>query len=615
MSQVYGFRSYPPRAQTYLNPWTGATIAYPVLDLSSVCGPAGYADRSPTGANGVPIGAPCNARGVYGDAIKFGGVRDTLNCGSNAPLDIAGNISVFCWVNEKAQFALSVLLAKTEGVNGWYLGLNGLSRPQCYFYAGGVVVGGGAGASIAMNRWAHIGFTVLGTVCRLFVDGLEFARGAVTMSDPPGFTLYVGSGNAGGNWENGLIELPQEWNGALSPEQVYLNYLAAKDVPIYYDTFESYAVTPVAKAVGSVCGPFRVLANTLGITADAAGQKWIVSGAASTAEGIAKWPETAGYGTWEFEAIKGGAATSVVFLPMLSANAVRTDASQNGYMCILDDVERFVIYRITAGAVAAFVCATAAGYAALSTKYKIKVVRRVGGQWTLYVKGGAYPDYVLVSTVGGVGTNPATDNTHTIGEFFTVVSSATTDMLSGVNYIRVCERPASFPWEFSTGTYSGLFVGAGVIPFMNCITAGVTYIPKDFDWTQRDMGIYKGADANVTDWLMVATEIGGATTAAQNGYGVRLSADERVQLIRMDNGVVTVLAQTAAAYIAVAEYYTLRVLYNPTTNARRVLIQGGAYGDWTEAIPSTVDATYTLGNYMCFSLMAGDRITAPAKEY
>jgi hypothetical protein len=41
MSQVYGFKGYQPRAVPYVNKFTGAVIATPVLDLSSVRGPAG----------------------------------------------------------------------------------------------------------------------------------------------------------------------------------------------------------------------------------------------------------------------------------------------------------------------------------------------------------------------------------------------------------------------------------------------------------------------------------------------------------------------------------------------------------------------------------------------
>lgn len=614
MPLTYGFRSASPRAQTFLHPFTGAVIATPVLDLSSNLGPQGYADRSGTGANGVPVGAPSNARGVFEDAIKFGGVRDYLNCGSNAPLNVTGSATLMAWLGPKDVTADSFVITHYGAAGGYALRvING----RVYAYDFGGATWPFSTAALMVNRQQHIAATLVnGGAYRLFIDGLQDTRGAFTgLGTSAGIVLYTGCFGGASNFFPGLIELPQIWNGALSPEQVYRNYLAAKDVPIYYDTFESYAVTPVAKAVGSMCGPFMVTVQSMLIVADAAGKKWLSGGAAAFCYGTGDWTEDCAYGTWEFDFIKGADAQDTPYFGTTCNNRVGyTTVGLNGYMFGNSVDERLRLYRITNGAAAVAFINSVAGTVAVGTTYSCRIVRRVDGQFTMYLKGGAYPNWTLVNCEGTGSTNPATDNTYTSGRFFnTVVRDV--DRLSNLRFSRVCERPEVFPWEFSTGTYAGLFVGAGVIPFLRCLTAGVTYVPRDFNWTQLEAGIYKGADANVTDWLLVATEIGGATTAAQNGYGVRLSADERVQLIRMDNGVVTVLAQTAAAYIAVAEYYTLRILYNPTTAAWRVLIWGGAFADWTEAIPSTVDNTYTLGNYMCWDLDAQDRVTAPAKAY
>jgi hypothetical protein len=244
----------------------------------------------------------------------------------------------------------------------------------------------------------------------------------------------------------------------------------------------------------------------------------------------------------------------------------------------------------------------------VGTAYSCRIVRRVGGQFALYLKGGAYPDWTLVDCAGTGSTNPVTDNTHTSGKFFnTVVRDV--DRLSNLRFSRVCERPASFPWEFSaTGTWSGL-VSAGQV-WMRCLTSGNVYLPKDLDWQTCDLKLYKGADANVTDVLLVATELGGTTAASQNGYCLRLSSDERVQLIRMDNGVVTVLAQTAAAYVALTTEYSFHITRVGSTGAFTVSILGGAYATWTEAVTAT-DNTYILGNYFNVDIDADDRITSP----
>lgn len=611
MSQVYGFRGYQPRAAIYRHPFTGAVIATPVLDLSSERGPQGYADRSGTGANGAPVGAPACTRGVYGNAIKLGGVRDTLTCGSNAPLDVAGNISVFCWTKAVAPAALSILAIKTNGVSGWYLGVNGAGRTQVYFYNGGAVLGGGAGVPLVTGRLAHTGFTVLGTVGRAFVDGLEFVRGAVTMSDDAASSLYVGSAAAGGNWLEGLIELVQEWNGTLSPEQVYRNYLAAKDVPIYYDTFEGYAVTPVAKAAGSMCGPFRVASNFMSITVDANGKKWVQGGSAGLySYSFGTWPENCAYGTWELDEYIGAepAVDHLYFMPIATLPVRYGTAPLAGYLLSVTSAYGLILYRVTGGAAAVASLVSIAGIVPTDVQVTFRIVRRVDGQFTIYIKGGPFTDWLLVDCTATGTTNPVVDNTHTTSGYSNVVARVTSK-LSNIKFTRVCERPASFPWEFSaTGTWAGL-VSAGQV-WMRCLTSGNVYLPKDLDWQACDLKLYKGADANVTDVLLVATELGGTTTASQNGYCLRLSADERVQLCRMDNGAVTVLAQTAAAYVALTTEYSFHVTRVGTTGAFTVSILGGAYAVWTEAVTAT-DNTYTSGNYFNVDIDADDRITAP----
>ena len=580
-------------------------LATPVLDLSSVRGPQGYADRSGYGNWGVPGLGPCNARGVFDECVRFHGVFQYISCGSNVSLDIGGDISVGFWVNS-TRTAFMDTINKANGANlGWGMWLDAAGRAYGLFYGGGVSVL--QGISVIVNKWSHVLMTAQGTVGRLFVDGLQEDRKAVTMSSADAVNLYIG-GPGFAAYYNGSIELPQVWNGALSPEQVYRNYLQASQVPIYYDTFESYAVTPVAKAVGSMCGPFRVAVQSMVITAGTSGKKWVYGGLHAGCAGTGDWTENNAYGTWEFDLVKGTDAWDLPYLGFIcNIRAPYTTAGLNGYMFTCAPGGGLIIYRVFNGAIAAAPFTSSPAVLSLATVGRCRITRRVGGQFTIYIKGGVFPDWTLVEAAGGT-TNPFTDNTYTSGQFF---NGAVTDLdgLSNITRTRTCERPASFPWEFSaTGTWAGL-VSASTI-WMRCLTSGNVYLPKDLDWQTCDLKLYKGADANVTDVLLVATELGGATAASQNGYCLRLSADERVQLCRIDNGVVTVLVQTAAAYVAITTEYSFHVTRVGTTGAFVVSILGGAYATWTEAVTVT-DNTYTMGNYFNVDIDADDRITAP----
>ena len=463
-------------------------------------------------------------------------------------LMLLADISVGCWASILPIAGVSYIMYKTVfGGLGYVLTLDGTGggAPGCIRVYSGALATIIVGATSNFGAFRHLFFTASGAVIRLFVDGLQDARGALAsnLNDPAANLMISGTAIS----FTGSIELPQVYNGALSPEQVYRNYLQAKDVPIYYDTFESYAVTPVAKAVGSMCGPFRVTAQSLLITVDANGKKWAQGGAVAFCYGVGDWTEDNAYGTWELDFVKGEDATDTPYFGMVcNTKAGYGTAGLNGYMLGNGLAENLQLYRITNGAVAVVPISTVAATLVVGTAYRCRIIRRVGGQFTLYIKGGAYPDWTLCNCSGTGTTNPATDNTYTSGQFFnTVVRNL--DKVAGFTRLRTCERPASFPWEFSTGTYAGAVSGSTI--WMRCLTAGVTFQPFDGKPGTYEFGMYKGADANVTDTLF-GTEILGSTGANQNGYGIRLSSDERLQLIRMDAGVVTVIAQTAAAYVA-----------------------------------------------------------------
>ena len=598
---VYGFRCYPPRAQQVNHAFSGVAIAIPALDLLMRQDNGLVTDRTSYGNNGVCSGC-VGARGVFDEGQKFDGVNDTINCGSNPSLDIAQDISASCWVKMLVQMALSILMIKTNGVLGWYMGLNAAGRPQIFFYNGGATVGGGGGTDQTTGRWAHLGFAVAGTVARLFVDGLEFARGAVVMSDSGVSSLYIASAAGGGNFLTGLVELPQEWSGALSPEQFYRNYLLAKDVPIYLDDFSEYPVDFAAKAAGAMCGPFRLFANTARITVDSGGQKWINAGALANTDMAAQWAEPAGYGMWEFDVVKTSAGTQVFFMPILSTNGAYTAATQNAYMFLWFVNGAVGLARITAGVIVSFFNTSALGFATNGTKYRVRIVRRVGGRWCVYIKGGVYPDFVLTAS-------PEVDNTHTTGQFFGALLQDVNDKLSNMLYSRVCERPASFPWEFLSGTYGGVVSGSTV--WANCLTAGVLYQPKDLDWQTAIFGIRKAA-ATTADILFVASEIGDAGVANQNGYLLRFDgATGIISLCRTTGGVVAVIAATAAAFFAVNTEYQIKVTRDWTTNGYDVFIRGGAYADWVSTGLAAVLGIYVSSNYTNWNLTANDRITAP----
>lgn len=606
MPFVYGFRQLPKRAEIYAHPFSGVAIATPVLDLLMRQDNGVVTDRTSYGNNGTCAGC-VGARGVFDEGQKFDGVNNQVNCGTPASLNITGDISILAWANPYANAFQAIISKGAPGANrGWALILwnnGGIAMLDSTTPAWRVTALGGY---VLPGRLGHICGTKEGTRYRLFSDGLQadVLTGAAAFVASPADNCTVGYESIP-RYFSGSIELPQVFSGALSPEQIYRKYLEAKDVPIYLNDFGSYAVTPVAKAVGSMCGPIRVLAQTFSIVVDANGKKWLMGATnGNYADGTGDWMEDNAYGTFEFDIRKDEVANTYYLQFLNSARVATGAATSNGYMLAIAANGGAFLYRWTGGGVGATPITWAAGSIATGTDYRIRIVRRIGGQFAMYIKGGAYPDYIMLAA-------QATDNTHATGRFYNttfIAAGGVGNKISGLHRNRVCERPASFPWEFSTGTYSGVVSGSTV--WMRCLTAGVTYLPKDLDWLQMNFGIYKGADANVTDLLFMATEIGGTTFANQNGYCLRLAADESIRLIRMSAGVETQIDTTAAGFIAINTEYEIKITHDWALHMFTFYIRGGAYADWTQFFQWGL-GIYTSSNYTTWDLDADDRATAP----
>ena len=133
-------------------------------------------------------------------------------------------------------------------------------------------------------------------------------------------------------------------------------------------------------------------------------------GLVNAGDGIAYINQDKAYGTWEFDFNKGadGNTVKIIFL----ANVNNGD---NNYSIWFRNTEN-IQFRESDGTIH---FDTAASYIAINTDYRIKITRSLAGVFTVYIKGGAFgwSSWTLVSTAGGSGTNPVTDNTYTTSNY------------------------------------------------------------------------------------------------------------------------------------------------------------------------------------------------------
>ena len=143
---------------------------------------------------------------------------------------------------------------------------------------------------------------------------------------------------------------------------------------------------------------------------------YVQAGAANTIASIAN---TQAYGEYYFDFYKGADANTmeVAFI----ASAVGIQMTYEGYLFrFFGTGESIRVTKSNIGSVSVLFV-TAASYWSNNTWYQVKITRSATGVFTTYTRGGALENaWVLVSTAGGVGSNPTTDNTYTNSSYFVV---------------------------------------------------------------------------------------------------------------------------------------------------------------------------------------------------
>lgn len=140
-----------------------------------------------------------------------------------------------------------------------------------------------------------------------------------------------------------------------------------------------------------------------------------------TSSGIIAIPSKQAYGTWEFDIIVNVGGFAV--LNFISDRNENINGSLgNGYTYILDGANKRLFLRLNNFGSNSNLFYTANNYISTNTWYRIKVTRTITGVFTVWVKGGTFGDtWTLVSTTGGFGSNPVTDNTYNASNYFVAV--------------------------------------------------------------------------------------------------------------------------------------------------------------------------------------------------
>ncbi|MCP4573351.1 MAG: LamG domain-containing protein [bacterium] len=130
--------------------------------------------------------------------------------------------------------------------------------------------------------------------------------------------------------------------------------------------------------------------------------------------GVYSRPKPLVPGTDEIEILKGGASNITNVLFMASIIGDRTTVGQYGYAIAINNSEAVLLAESSNGA-SSTKLASVTSYVAINTRYRFRVTRTSAGTFTLYIKGGGFEDWTLVTA--NTGSNPVTDTTTTTANY------------------------------------------------------------------------------------------------------------------------------------------------------------------------------------------------------
>ncbi len=248
-----------------------------------------------------------------------------------------------------------------------------------------------------------------GTTVILYMDGISLGTQTLASNE---VQTFRSTGNNPYYWTGriGYVQVYSDSKGATWAADRYKRY--AKK--LVYDSQSEYWTPTLANVTAGRIGntDFTVSTGTWKVSEDANKQKWIEN----VISGIAYKSFDKAYGTWVWKLNK--VDTTIPYFFMVSDTIVSGagGGSANSYNLGISSFENVALAKIVAGSVTNL-SVSPVSYIAASTDYYYAVSRSIAGVFTIYIKGGAYTNWTLVSVSGGVGNNPTTDTTTTTSRY------------------------------------------------------------------------------------------------------------------------------------------------------------------------------------------------------
>ncbi|MBD3389940.1 hypothetical protein GF415_03230 [Candidatus Micrarchaeota archaeon] len=172
--------------------------------------------------------------GKYREGVELDGSDDYVNCGDDASLQITDAITVASWIKPdsggdgihwKPVISKLVHASNREGYEMLLATDNSLSFSVGQSWSNWASAG--SSNTLLADSWYYVVGTYDGSTIKVYIDGVEKGsanyNGGIVDSGTP---LLIGKRQSGGTPFDGTVDEPRVWDRALSPEEVYEQYVS-----------------------------------------------------------------------------------------------------------------------------------------------------------------------------------------------------------------------------------------------------------------------------------------------------------------------------------------------------------------------------------------------------
>lgn len=263
--------------------------------------------------------------------------------------------------------------------------------------------------ALDLNKWYTINLLVKAPGAEIYIDGVSDNSNSNYTENITGANALIAYSSA----EAGATK----FNGELADVRIHNRVLTAQECRDYHNSFivpiisEDFSTEPADGTTNqlpqgwigtSVVKFAEVTTPDAVLPTITKGTKYVEG----VTLGSLRLGATNNTETFEFDFYKGasGVTTSIFFMRNVTGS----------YLFQFNTANQLVLLKFT-GVTATTICASVTNYVTVNTWYRFKITRTNAGVFAVYLKGGTFgKEWVLMSTVGGAGTNPATDLTYNI---------------------------------------------------------------------------------------------------------------------------------------------------------------------------------------------------------